>query len=91
MAAVLIKAHVAYPGDFIRSVTAQVLIFENGGSSSMRSCVDVGNQNIVYIWIDWESTESANRFWKSDQGNAVKAAWNTVSTPEVIVLRGQED
>jgi hypothetical protein len=87
MAKVLIKAHVMHPDIFFEVVRAQPAISRNGGRGAVWNGVLVHETNVACICFDWESSESADRFWKSKEAKPVIAGWNAIEKPEISVLK----
>lgn len=42
--------------------------------------------NVTYFILDWDSVESAKKFWASNTGKGHIAKWNAVGSTEILTL-----
>ncbi|MDX8412344.1 MAG: hypothetical protein R8K46_10825 [Mariprofundaceae bacterium] len=92
MTKVLIKVNVAYPRRFITTFENQSTDRRSKGELQYSHGVDEDCRNFVHVISDWESINSAKKFWVSTEAKKQINDWNVVDSPEITILReGSED
>ena len=86
MARVIIKVHVAYPKMLLEAFEAQASERIGSGERSSIVCFDPEHPNVTVFILEWESVESANRFWSGAVAAKQMKSWRAVDSPTISVL-----
>lgn len=86
MAKVIVRARVAYPRSLLEKLKEQTPVRTSRGERGLSYCALADDLNVAYCIFDWDSVESARRFWASPQGKAQTAEWHSVDSPEIFIL-----
>ena len=86
MAKVIIKVRVALPDELLQAFSSQGLERRSGGEGATTICHLPEDPNVTYFVLDWDSVESAKKFWASNTGKGHIAKWNAVGPTEILTL-----